>query len=120
MRTKQVVAEHSQQIALEEMRAQLHRNCESGKPAGTAGSAAKAARSQVIGTHELSAGRDKVLHTDEIPPPHSITSSARASNEDGTARARALAVLKLIVNSNLLACTIGKSAGFSPLRMRAA
>src|SRR5215218_968248 len=43
-------------------------NCESGNRAGTAGSAAKAARSQVIGTHELSAGRDKVLHeTNECP-----------------------------------------------------
>jgi hypothetical protein len=29
----------------------------------------------------------------------------------GTARASALAVFRLIINSNLLGCTIGKSAG---------
>src|SRR5262249_43232679 len=33
---------------------------------------------------------------DEFPPPHSITSSARATSEGGTARPRALAVLRLI------------------------
>src|SRR5262249_49710744 len=36
---------------------------------------------------------------DELAPPHSITSSARASSEGGTVRPRAFAVLRLITNS---------------------
>src|ERR1700692_3305479 len=46
-----------------------------------------------------------------------ITSSAVASNVSGTVRPSALAVLRLMTSSNLLACTTGRSAGFSPLRM---
>src|SRR6516164_6172543 len=59
---------------------------------------------------------------DEIAPfhrcNHSITSSARASSVGGTSRPRALAVLRLITNSYLVGACTGKSAGFSPLRMR--
>ena len=51
---------------------------------------------------------------------YSITSSARASSVAGTSRPRALAVARLMMNSNLLDCTTGRSAGFSPLRMRPA
>ena len=51
---------------------------------------------------------------------YSITSSARASNEGGTFRPSALAVTRLITNSNLFICTTGRSPGFSPLRMRPA
>src|SRR5260370_38765097 len=47
---------------------------------------------------------------------HSITSSARPSNEGGTVSPRALAVLRLITSSNLTGCSIGKSAGFSPFK----
>jgi hypothetical protein len=50
---------------------------------------------------------------------HSITSSASASSLSGMSRPRALAVLRLIINSNLVGCTTGRSAGFSPLTMRA-
>jgi hypothetical protein len=39
---------------------------------------------------------------DELPPLHSMTSSARASNEGGTVRPSALAVLRLIIISNLV------------------
>src|SRR5262249_50446671 len=53
---------------------------------------------------------------DERAPPHSITSSARASSEGGTARPIVLAVLRLITSSNLVACTTGRSAGLTPLR----
>jgi hypothetical protein len=49
---------------------------------------------------------------------YSITSSARASKSGGTVRFSAFAVLRLITNSNLVGCTTGRSAGFSPLRMR--
>ena len=55
---------------------------------------------------------------DELAPCHSITSSARASSEGGTVKPSALAVLRLITSSNLVGSCTGKSAGFSPLRMR--
>jgi hypothetical protein len=35
----------------------------------------------------------------------------------GIDRPSALAVLRLMTNSNLVGCTTGKSAGFSPLRI---
>ena len=49
---------------------------------------------------------------------YSITSSARASSEGGTDRPRAFAVLRLMTRSNLVGVCTGRSAGFSPLRMR--
>jgi len=52
---------------------------------------------------------------DELAPFHSITSSARASSVAGTSMPIVFAVCKLMTSSNLLACIIGKSAGFSPL-----
>src|SRR5215831_19049896 len=55
---------------------------------------------------------------DELATPHSITSSARASKVGGTSRPSALAVLRLITNSYLVGACTGRSAGFSPLRMR--
>src|SRR6476659_1411970 len=45
---------------------------------------------------------------------HSITSSASARSCGGISRPSALAVLALITSSNLVACTIGRSLGFSP------
>src|SRR5438132_6046348 len=57
---------------------------------------------------------------DELAPPHSITSSARASSVGGTSRPIAFAVLRLITNSNLVGPWTGSSPGFSPLRMRSA
>src|SRR5262249_21671925 len=50
---------------------------------------------------------------------HSITSSARADKLGGTSIPICLAVFRFITNSNLLDCMTGKSAGFSPLRIRA-
>src|SRR5262249_26716368 len=55
---------------------------------------------------------------DELAPFHSITSSARASSVFGTIRSSALAVFKLISNSYLVGTCTGRSAGFSPLRIR--
>src|SRR5207342_1606586 len=49
---------------------------------------------------------------------HSITSSARASSGSGTSRPSALAVLRLSTVSYLVGACTGRSAGFSPLRMR--
>jgi hypothetical protein len=51
---------------------------------------------------------------------YSITSSARASSVAGISRPSDFAVLRLIANSNLVGCWTGKSAGFSPLRIRPA
>src|SRR5262249_6221816 len=55
---------------------------------------------------------------DEVAAGHSITWSARASRLSGTVRPRALAVLRLITSSYLVGACTGRSAGFSPLRMR--
>src|SRR5262245_56244621 len=55
---------------------------------------------------------------DELASPHSITSSARASSLSGTFRPSTLAVLRLMTSSNFIGCATGRSAGFSPLRMR--
>src|SRR5262249_55029504 len=55
----------------------------------------------------------------EIPPSnHSITSSARSRIDCGTVRPSALAALRLTAISNLVGACTGRSAGFSPLRMR--
>jgi hypothetical protein len=53
---------------------------------------------------------------DELP--HSITSSARASTVGGISMPSALAVLRLMISSYLVGACTGRSAGFSPLRMR--
>src|SRR5262249_45717445 len=54
----------------------------------------------------------------ELAPPHSITSSASASSAGGIARPSAFAVLRLMISSNLVGAITGRSAGFSPLRIR--
>src|SRR5262249_18056600 len=55
---------------------------------------------------------------DERAAPHSITSSARASKVGGTSRPSTLAVLRLIISSYLVGACTGRSAAFSPFRMR--
>jgi len=49
---------------------------------------------------------------------YSITSSAMASTLGGTVMPSSLAVLRLITSSYLVGFCTGRSAGFSPLRMR--
>src|SRR5262245_50974744 len=57
--------------------------------------------------------------TNELAPrAHSITSSARASSVGGTSRPSTLAVLRLMTSSNLVGFCTGRSAGFSPRRIR--
>src|SRR5262245_21870482 len=63
-------------------------------------------------------GRASEQRDELAPSHHSITSSARASNLSGISRPSALAVLRLITNSNLVGSTTGSSVGLSPLRMR--
>ncbi len=45
---------------------------------------------------------------------HSITSSARESTVGDTTKPIDLATLRLITNSNLVGCSIGRSPGFAP------
>ena len=54
----------------------------------------------------------------KLAPPHSITSSARATSVGETVRPSALAVLRLMNSSTFVACATGRSVGFSPLRIR--
>jgi hypothetical protein len=49
---------------------------------------------------------------------YSITLSAMASRTGGTVTPSVLAVRRLMTISNLVGCSTGRSAGFSPLRMR--
>jgi hypothetical protein len=68
---------------------------------------------------ELAAGIGRsVINANQAAPPYSITSSAMASNVGGTVMPSALAVLRLITSSNLVGSRTGRSAGFSPRRMR--
>src|SRR5262249_15340854 len=55
---------------------------------------------------------------DELAAFHSITSSARASTVGGTSSPSTLAVLRLIISSYFVGACTGRSAAFSPLRMR--
>src|SRR5262249_22773898 len=54
---------------------------------------------------------------DELPSPHSITSSASASSARGTVIPSSLSVLKLISSSILGGCSMGISAGLAPFRI---
>ena len=56
----------------------------------------------------------------EFPPRHSITSSASESSVGETMRPILFAVLRLSANTNLLGCSIGRSAALAPRRMRSA
>src|SRR6476469_8791014 len=55
---------------------------------------------------------------DELAPLHSITSSAVASSDGGTSRPSAFAVLRLMTSSYLVGACTGRSAAFSPLKIR--
>ena len=48
---------------------------------------------------------------------YSITSVARTRIEGGTVRPSALAVFMLMISSNLVGCSTGRSAGLVPLRI---
>src|SRR5262249_11277209 len=55
---------------------------------------------------------------DELAPPPSITSAARARSVGGTLIPSALAVLRLTTSSSFVANCPGRSSGLSPLRIR--
>src|SRR5215467_3720217 len=54
----------------------------------------------------------------QLPPLHSMTSSARASSDGGMVRPSAFAAFMLITSSNFVGCSIGKSAGLAPFAIR--
>jgi hypothetical protein len=51
---------------------------------------------------------------EEPAPIHSITSSAIASSFSGMVTPSALAIVRLMIKSNLVGCSIGRSDGFAP------
>ena len=59
-------------------------------------------------------GRRAAEQRDELAPLHSITSSARASSVGGTSMPSALAVRRLIRNSNFVGPSTGIKLGFAP------
>jgi hypothetical protein len=54
----------------------------------------------------------------ELAPPHSITSSARASSVGGISRPRVFAVFRLTTSWYLVGSCTGSSPAFAPRRMR--
>src|SRR5215204_3187383 len=82
--------------------------------------------SPVATQHSLPSGRYSLLgpdfhrqdRTSFAWRTYSITSSAVPSSVGGISRPSAFAVLRLITNSYLVGACTGRSAGFSPLRMR--
>src|SRR3981189_970989 len=82
--------------------------------------------SPVATQHSLPSGRYSLLgpdfhrqdRTSFAWRTYSITSSAATCRGSWTVRPSALAVLRFITSSNLVGCKTGKSAGFSPLRIR--
>ena len=75
-----------------------------------------AARAPRAASRRAADQRDELTASDVHA--HSMTSSARASSVSGTLMPSALAVLRLITSSYFVGACTGRSAGFSPLRMR--
>jgi hypothetical protein len=65
-------------------------------------------------------GRRAAEQRDEFAAVHSITSSAICWRCTGTSRPSALAVLRLIRNSNLVGCSTGRSPGLAPFSILSA
>src|SRR5829696_2394685 len=55
--------------------------------------------------------------SDDLPPPHSITSSARSRRLGGISSPSARAAPPLITSSSLVGCSTGRSAGLAPLNI---
>jgi hypothetical protein len=98
-----------------------------GKAEASAGSTVKVAAMSVLARITDSSRTSR--HFRKVPQPgsctttnrgYSITSSARPSKGGGTVRPSPFAVLRLMTSSNLVGVWIGRSPGFSPLRMRSA
>jgi hypothetical protein len=77
----------------------------------------KTNRLQIIKSSLQRTAREQMQQTTSANAAYSITSSARTSNEGGTVRPSALAVFMLMMSSNLVGCSTGRSAGLAPLRI---
>ena len=65
--------------------------------------------------HTVHSNRSRAAEKrDERAALHSITSSAVARSDGGTVSPSAFAAFRLMTSSNLVDCTTGRSAGFSP------
>src|SRR5262249_27923469 len=102
------------------------RLCERGVPGLSLGVVCGEIREHADAPHPLAllrvrrerpAGRSTAKQRDERAAVHSITSSARASSIGEISRPRALAVMRLRTNSNLVGCSTGMSPGFAPRRI---
>jgi len=67
--------------------------------------------------HEVREGPQAAAGSSSKIPNYSITSSARTSSVEGTSMSSALAVIKLMTNSNLVGCSTGRSEGFDPRKI---
>jgi hypothetical protein len=72
---------------------------------------------EIDGVHTEEYGYRATEQRDELAPFHSINRSARTSNDGGTFRPSAFAVLRLITNSNFVGFSTGKSPGLAPLKI---
>src|SRR5262249_57035579 len=68
--------------------------------------------------HHIASGKFVGVPWGRQAASHSITSSARSKSDSLSFSPSALAVLTLIINSTFVGCNTGRSASFSPLRMR--
>ena len=72
---------------------------------------------------DVAVGAEEVAALGQVPGDrvrlvgHSMTSSARASTEGGIVSPRALAVRRLMISSNFVGCSTGRSAGLAPFRI---
>src|SRR5262245_6732507 len=72
----------------------------------------------LLGVHGARPHNHTTNERDEHPAFHSMTSVAWCRMEAGTERPKSFAVFRLILKSNTVACSIGRSAGLAPLRTR--
>src|SRR5262249_39840106 len=71
----------------------------------------------LLGVHSAWKRKHTTNYREELAPPHSITSSARARTTDGMVMPSAFAALRLTTSSNFVGCSIERSAGSAPLRI---
>src|SRR5438552_3273495 len=70
-----------------------------------------------LGHERRSKERRTRASKERAPVHHWMTSSARCRSAGGIVRPRALALLRLITNSNFVGCSTGRSPGLAPLRI---
>jgi hypothetical protein len=76
-------------------------------------------RAMVTASHAARCVARHGVRSHPVPVEHdySVTWSARSSSAGVIVMPRALAVLRLIANSNVVGCSTGRSAGLAPFRI---